>query len=205
MRTVSLASVLFGLCLALTGCANEVDTDREDAPSDALSEEPATDTDGFETPASQIGITGMIPMPTKGRLYASTNRFDSCAWTVDGIGLGSSNVLDVSLFAGSHNVSCKRALDGHVASKTVMIVANQTTNADFPMPTINGEIVAVAVGGRCTFLLNGVQKATGSSVRLSVPPAVYSIGCQPTSGAPIITRSVIVKPAETPMAMFDLR
>lgn len=67
----------------------------------------------------------------------------------------------------------------------------------------NGELVAVAVGGTCTFSVNGVAKGTSSQLKLSVPAGVYTVTCKPASGA-TTSRSVIVKSGEPAMAMFKL-
>ncbi len=67
----------------------------------------------------------------------------------------------------------------------------------------NGWLVAVAVGGNCTFSVNGANKGTSSQLKLSVPAATYSVSCKPASGAQK-TRSVVIKSGETAMAMFKL-
>jgi serine/threonine-protein kinase len=67
----------------------------------------------------------------------------------------------------------------------------------------NGELVAVAVGGSCTFYVNGAHKGTSSQLKLSVPAGTYSVTCKPASGAQK-TRSVIITSGETAMAMFKL-
>lgn len=72
-----------------------------------------------------------------------------------------------------------------------------------PPATGNGELVAVAVGGSCTFSINGAQKGTTAQLKLSLPPGAYSVTCKPASGA-TKTRSVIIKPGATAMAMFKL-
>ena len=67
----------------------------------------------------------------------------------------------------------------------------------------NGELVAVAVGGSCTFYVNGAHKGTSSQLKLSVPPGVYTVTCKPASG-PQKSRSVVITSGEPAMAMFKL-
>ncbi len=67
----------------------------------------------------------------------------------------------------------------------------------------NGELVAVAVGGNCTFYVNGVHKGTSSQLKLSVPPGAYTVTCKaPSIGQK--SRSVVIKSGEPAMAMFKL-
>lgn len=67
----------------------------------------------------------------------------------------------------------------------------------------NGTLVAVAVGGPCTFTVNGASKGRSSSLRLSLRAGTYSVTCKPASGA-AKSKSVTVRPGETAMAMFKL-
>jgi serine/threonine-protein kinase len=66
-----------------------------------------------------------------------------------------------------------------------------------------GTLVAVSVGGTCTFLVNGASKGRSSSLRLPLKPGTYSVTCKPASGA-AKSKSVTVRPGETAMAMFRL-
>lgn len=151
------------------------------------------------------GVKKQIPLPSSGKLHATTNTGAFCAFSVDGYAKGSSTVLDIPLYTGQHVVSCKRA-DGVVASEPVVITANTTSNVvlDFPVDLSNGTLVAVAVGGSCTFAVNGAAKGTSSQLKLSVPPGTYSVTCKPATGA-IKSRSVIIKSGDTAMAMFKLQ
>jgi serine/threonine-protein kinase len=51
--------------------------------------------------------------------------------------------------------------------------------------------------------VNGVAKGTSSSLTLTVPPAAYTVTCKPSSGA-TKSRSVVVKPSQSAMALFKL-
>ncbi len=64
----------------------------------------------------------------------------------------------------------------------------------------NGTLVAVSVGGPCTFTVNGAGKGTSSSVRLSLKAGAYTVTCKSKSGAK--SKAVVVKSGETAMAMF---
>ena len=66
-----------------------------------------------------------------------------------------------------------------------------------------GTLMAVAVGGSCSFSINGAPKGTSSSLRLSVDPGTYAVNCKPESGA-LRSKSVVVKSGETAMAAFKL-
>jgi serine/threonine-protein kinase len=66
-----------------------------------------------------------------------------------------------------------------------------------------GTLVAVSVGGTCTFLVNGASKGRSSSLRLSLKAGTYSVTCKPATGA-AKSKSVTVRPGETAMAMFKL-
>lgn len=107
--------------------------------------------------------------------------------------------------AGTYDVVA-RALPGCSGSATskMTVTAPPSAGTPPPAPTGNGTLVAVAVGGSCTFSVNGAAKGTSSQLKLSVPPGTYSVSCKPASGAQK-TRSVIIKSAETAMAMFKLQ
>lgn len=66
-----------------------------------------------------------------------------------------------------------------------------------------GTLLAVVVGGSCSFQVNGATKGSGSSLRLSLKPGTYSVGCRPASGA-VKSKSVTVRSGETAMAAFKL-
>lgn len=66
-----------------------------------------------------------------------------------------------------------------------------------------GTLLAVVVGGSCSFQVNGATKGSGSSLRLTLKPGTYSVGCRPTSGA-VKSKSVTVRSGETAMAAFKL-
>lgn len=190
--------VFVGLCLSLPllvgGCAN-----KEDA---GPSEVPAVDARGF------FGISG-------GSIAATITSGDKCEWTLDGVVRGTSSFMTSPLAAGNHSVSCKRADGVIVKNETVAITDAKTTNVylSFTTPMANqppppaspskGTVVAVAVGGSCTWAINGASKGTSAQLKLAVSAGTYSVSCKPASGAQK-TRSVIIKPGETAMAMFKL-
>lgn len=93
-----------------------------------------------------------------------------------------------------------RALPGCSGSATRSITVRP---AAVPMPEGKGELVAVAVGGYCTFSVNGASKGTSSQLKLFVPPGTYSVSCK-TDKTPQKTRSVVIRLGETAMAMFKL-
>jgi serine/threonine-protein kinase len=89
--------------------------------------------------------------------------------------------------------------------------ANQPDKpAPEPAPTASaaaevaeGVLVAVAVGGKCAFSVNGESKGTSSTLKISVKPGTYSITCAPASGASG-SKTVTVSSGGTAMAMFKL-
>jgi serine/threonine-protein kinase len=66
----------------------------------------------------------------------------------------------------------------------------------------NGTLLAAAVGGSCTFFVNGGSRGTSSSIRVSLRPGTYSVVCRTASGAK--SKSVTVRGGETAMAAFKL-
>lgn len=66
-----------------------------------------------------------------------------------------------------------------------------------------GNLLAIASGGSCTFIVNGSPKGSGSSVKVSLAPGNYSVTCKPSSGASK-SRSVSIKSGETSMLTFKL-
>ncbi len=188
-----------------------------EAPADPSA--PSTPSDpsdpGAPAPAADAGVPPLadagadaaappkhqIPVPTFGRLQASSKAGDVCVFTVDGMIKGTSTFLDVSLVTGTYTVACKRA-DGVVASQTAVISQNQTTTVVFDFPA-NGTLVAVAIDGVCAFYVNGSSKGTTSTLKLSLPPSTYLVECKP-AGAATKSRTVTIKSGETAMAMFQL-
>ena len=75
-----------------------------------------------------------------------------------------------------------------------------------PAPSAGGDgvLVAVAVGGSCTFSVNGASKGTQSTLRVPLKPGKYAVSCKPASGS-AKSRSVTVKSGETAMAMFKVK
>ncbi len=67
----------------------------------------------------------------------------------------------------------------------------------------NGNLLAIASGGSCTFIVNGSPKGSGSSVKVALSPGNYSVTCKPSSGASK-SRSVSIKSGETSMLTFKL-
>ena len=66
-----------------------------------------------------------------------------------------------------------------------------------------GTLLAVVVGGSCSFQVNGASKGSGSSLRLALRPGTYSVVCRPSSGG-TKSKSVTVRAGETSMAAFKL-
>ncbi|HZF55663.1 MAG TPA: serine/threonine-protein kinase [Polyangiaceae bacterium] len=66
-----------------------------------------------------------------------------------------------------------------------------------------GTLVAVAVGGSCTFSVNGASKGSGATIKVQLKAGTYSVSCKPVSGA-TKSRSVTVSSGQTAMAMFKL-
>ncbi|MDC0741136.1 serine/threonine protein kinase [Polyangium mundeleinium] len=95
---------------------------------------------------------------------------------------------------------------GDEAPKGGSAGASEPTSKAAPTPApaaATGTLVAVAVGGPCSFTVNGASKGKSSSLRLSLKAGTYSVTCKPTSGA-AKSKSVTVRPGETAMAMFKL-
>lgn len=70
-------------------------------------------------------------------------------------------------------------------------------------PTGDGMLVAVAVGGKCTFLVNGAPRGGGTTLRIPLRAGTYVVGCKP-AGSPPKTRTVTVGSGATAMATFKL-
>lgn len=66
-----------------------------------------------------------------------------------------------------------------------------------------GTLVAVAVGGSCTFSVNGASKGSGATIKVQLKAGTYSVSCKPVTGA-TKSRSVTVSSGQTAMAMFKL-
>jgi serine/threonine-protein kinase len=66
-----------------------------------------------------------------------------------------------------------------------------------------GTLVAVAVGGSCTFLVNGAVKGTGTTVKVSMKPGSYTVTCRPATGG-AKSRTVAIPAGGTAMATFKL-
>ncbi len=165
------------------------------APAEGLPDAAAAD-------AGNGGGGGKIPVPSFGKLRASIDTGETCAFAVDGIARGTSTVLDIALVTGSHTVTCTRA-DGNVASAIVVVAANQTTEAVLEFPP-NGTLIATATNGTCAFAVNGSPKGTTSTLKLSVSPGTYDVACKPVGGGTIKTRTVTVASEEIVVAMFKL-
>jgi len=102
----------------------------------------------------------------------------------------------------------KKTANAPVATATAKPVETtkvETPKTSAPPPSTNekGTLVAIAVGGTCSFSVNGASKGTTSSVKLSVNPGNYTVTCKPSSGA-MKSKSVEVKSGATAMAMFKL-
>lgn len=66
-----------------------------------------------------------------------------------------------------------------------------------------GTLLAVAVGGNCSFSVNGSSKGTSQSIRIPLKPGTYSVNCKPDSGN-AQTKSTTVRSGETSMIAFRL-
>lgn len=67
----------------------------------------------------------------------------------------------------------------------------------------DGTLLAVAIGGNCSFSVNGTSKGTADKIRVSLKPGTYSVACKPPSGA-MKTKSVTIKSGETYMSTFKV-
>lgn len=66
-----------------------------------------------------------------------------------------------------------------------------------------GTLMAIALGGTCSFSVNGSGKGSGSSIRVQLAPGTYSVMCKPPGGA-LKSKTITVKSGETAMATFKL-
>lgn len=182
------------------------------APSvdgDAGSPTPDSGAAGSQDAGAADGGNQQIPMPKYGQLKASASTGEICQFEVNGIAKGTSTLLSLTMLTGDSTVKCTRS-DGSSASTSVTIVTSQVSTVVLPFaapvpPPGPGEIIAVAIGGTCGFLVNGSPKGTASQLKLTVPAGVYSVGCKPSNGGATMTKSVIVKSDESAMAMFKLQ
>lgn len=67
----------------------------------------------------------------------------------------------------------------------------------------NGTLIAVVIGGSCTFSVNGAGKGTTSTLKLSLEPGSYTVTCKPAKGASQ-AKKVTVKRGDTATASFKL-
>jgi serine/threonine-protein kinase len=171
-------------------------------PDEATAAAPVDADAGADAASDAAAPKHVIPLPGTGKLHAYTNTNDACAWTVNNVAKGTSSTLDLTLYVGAYNLTCKRA-DGTIATAKVDIVKDQTVNQVLSFPVGPGTLVAVAVGGTCSFTINGAAKGTTSQLQVSLPPGTYSVGCKANTGAQM-SRSVIIKTGETAMAMFKI-
>lgn len=166
---------------------------------------------GCNQKAEPDAITSAPSVTAYGSIKTMTSSGGACAWTVDGKSYGTNTGFTTVLSVGFHPVTCSRASDGFVSTQNVTVIESKTTDVKMwlpappppPAPTGKGELVAVAVGGSCTFAVNGASKGTSAQLKLELWPGTYSVSCKPASGSQK-TRSVIIKPGETAMAMFKL-
>jgi hypothetical protein len=202
-------SVVLGVCLSLIACAAPASDDPGVEESGPEQVDPgiveALDDSALQTAGKKGGDDGpTIPAPTYGYIKASTSNGTSCAWSLDGSYKGTGSTITVLAGTGLHDVACKRADGVTVYKNDVMVYQSGTTILTLSFPSTTGTLVAVAVGGSCTFSVNGVVKGSGATVTVTLPaPATYSVSCAPVSGA-TKSRSVTVSPDQTAMAMFKL-
>lgn len=107
-------------------------------------------------------------------------------------------VTHVYKSAATYNVTA-RALPGCSGSAARSVAVSTPPP---PMPAGKGELVAVAVGGNCSWLVNGAEKGISSQLKLFVTPAVYNVVCKTAAGSK--SRSVQIYQGQTSMAMFKL-
>lgn len=173
----------------------------------AADPEPAPDDAGPPPPAVEdAGVIIAVPL-LLGRIIATTPS-GWCNFTLDGVYKGGMATLDVMVPIGDHEVRCQ-ATDGRTSTVSVNVGAFETETLSMvlpppPPPAGPGTLVAVAVGGSCSFSVNGAAKGTSSQLKLTVAPGTYSVSCKPAEGAQK-TRSVVIKSGETAMAMFKLQ
>lgn len=182
------------------------------ADADAAAPEPPAPSPSIDPDAGASSDAGapIVVVPVFfGVIHASEASGATCNFTVDGVSKGTSTTLDLTTTLGTHDVTCL-ATDGRATTQSVTVALGQTANVVLHLPVLpgggggNGTLVAVAVGGSCTFSVNGANKGTSSQLKLSVPAGTYSVSCKPGDGTATKSRSVIIKSGETAMAMFKL-
>lgn len=189
------AACVLGLSLSLVACS------RAPATTEASDNGPSL----LDRAASAAGASRSeikLQLPT-GRLHAYTKTGEACAWTVNGAAKGTGFTLDQKLLVGTYKVACTRA-DGAFATQSIEIKADAIGTAILEFPAENGTLVAVAVGGKCGFSVNGADKGVRSQLELSVAPRVYAIACKPSNGGATQTKYVKITSGNTAMAMFKL-
>ncbi len=74
-----------------------------------------------------------------------------------------------------------------------------------PRPgTDHAMLVAVAVGGTCTFTIDGVGHGVSSHARVSVATGTHSVTCRPALGGASRTRSITLAAGEVKSTVFKL-
>jgi serine/threonine-protein kinase len=66
-----------------------------------------------------------------------------------------------------------------------------------------GTLVAIAIGGSCSFTVDGEAKGTSSSIRLTVPVGRHTVACTPPGGA-TRSQSINVKDGKPGIASFRI-
>jgi hypothetical protein len=200
---------------ALAEDGNPSNPSEPNEPSEQA-EQAAPAPDAGSDPVADAGVDAakkpVIPAPTTGWLHAYANTGETCEFSIDGVYKSKGTVLDIPLSPDAYVVTCKRA-NGTTADRAAFITTGTTYNVVFdfqiiPKPVFDagvpmGNIVGVAVGGSCTFSVDGVVVGSGAAFEKAYPAGTYAVSCKPVSGA-TKSRSVTVTPPENAMAMFKL-
>lgn len=97
--------------------------------------------------------------------------------------------------------------DTQPVSSTKKKKKKKTTKKKKPPPPPEsggtGTLVAIAIGGSCSFAVDGAPRGTKSSIRIKVPVGRHTVSCTPPKGA-TRTQSVNVKSGKPGIASFRL-
>lgn len=187
---------------ALEGIVAPVANDLQPRAALAVTLGDAAEAEASMEGAAETSGARQIPMPSYGYLNAHVQGGHACSFTVDGVPKGISSSLQLTLLSGNHHVACTRS-DGAVASQSFTVTKNATSYVSLILPGAGpGSLVAVAIGGYCSFTVNGAPKGTSSQLKLTLPPGIYAVGCTSGSGVKQ-TKSVKLVSGEMSMVTFN--
>ena len=81
---------------------------------------------------------------------------------------------------------------------------DKPTTVDKPATGGTGTLVAIAIGGKCAFSVDGASKGSGSSISVQVPLGSHTVTCAPKGSGPR-SQTVTVKEGKPGMATFKLK